>query len=203
MGDDAGTPAVQTPADAENARKAEDLKKACDEAFNYPPAATSCSDAVWYVVHKLINPKEPQRNANGWIDYLTLRDALHQRADPYKMFEAASDDWHEVTADEGWKLANEGKVVIGGKKDTPNGHVIVIYPGTRIGGGGYLYDYTNKITGKVEQLTMRPHGMLPRALSRSMGQWPGGVSKGDKSIYDPWGRDAAFVLVKFWSMDKP
>jgi hypothetical protein len=186
MGADAGVPAVQNPVSSDNAKKADDLKKACDEAFNYAPAAKSCSHAVWYVVQKLINSKEPLRTANDWIDYMTQ-----------------SDSWRSVTPDEGWKLANEGKVVIGGRKENPNGHVIVIYPGTKIGGGGYMYPYKNKITGKTDDLVMGAHGMLPRALSRSMGSWPGAVSDGEKSVYDPWANDVAFAQVKFWTMDKP
>jgi hypothetical protein len=186
MATNAGLPAVQSAADSDNAKKADDLKKACDESFSYAPAAKSCSHAVWYVVQKLINSKEPLRTANDWIDYMTQ-----------------SDSWRQVTADEGWKLANQGKVVIGGRKENPNGHVIVIYPGTKIGGGGYKYPYKNKITGKMEELVMGPHGMLPRALSRSMGAWPGAVSDGEKSVYDPWANEVAFAQVKFWTMDKP
>jgi hypothetical protein len=71
------------------------------------------------------------------------------------------------------------------------------------GGGGYKYNYYNKVKKKYEELTMGVHGMLPRALSRSMGPWPGAVSDGDKSIYDPWAREDAFAQVKFWTMDKP
>lgn len=186
MGGDAGVPAAQLAADAEDKKKANELQKACDEAYDYPPAANSCSDAVWYVVQKLINKQEPKRTANDWIDYMS-----------------GSDDWREVTIDEGWKLANQGKVVIGGKKETGHGHVILIYPGDKIGGGGYKYNYYNKVKKKNEELTMGVHGMLPRALSRSMGPWPGAVSDGDKSIYDPWAREDAFAQVKFWTMDKP
>ena len=187
MGDDTGTTTTAaTPTDTATKAKVDALQKACDEAFDYPPAEKSCSHAVWYVVRKLINQQEPLRTANDWIDYMTK-----------------SKDWHEVTADDGWKLANQGIVVVGGKKDSPNGHVILIYPGDKIGGGGYKYPYTNKITKKTSELTMGPHGMLPRALSRSMGSWPGATSDGDKSIYDPWAREDAFAQVKFWTMDKP
>jgi hypothetical protein len=186
MGGSALQAGLPNSSSVQNAKKADDLKKACDEAYDYGPAAKSCSHAVWYVVQKLVNSKEPLRTANDLIDYMTF-----------------SNDWREVNVDDAWKLANEGKVVVGGKKDDPNGHVIVIYPGTKIGGGGYKYNYTNKMTAKKEQLVMRSHGMLPRCLSRSMGQWPGAVSKGDKTVFDPWGNDAAFKQVKFWTIDKP
>jgi hypothetical protein len=173
------TPAADT-------KKVEELKKACDEAYSYAPAANSCSHAVWYVIQKLINPQERLRTANDLIDYMV-----------------ASKDWREVTVDEGWQLANEGKVVVGGREDTPNGHVIIIYPGGKIPGGGYKYNFTNKRTGKVQQLIMHSHGNYPRCLSRSMGQWPGGVSKGDKNVFDPWGSEEAFKEVRFWTMGKP
>jgi len=126
MGGSAGLPTMSGHADSENAKKAEDLQKACMEAFYYAPALTSCSHAVFYVVQKLINKQEPYRIANEWITYATM-----------------SKDWHEVNVEKGWKLANEGKVVVGGRKDTPDGHVIVIYPGTKIVGGGYKYSHKN------------------------------------------------------------
>ena len=186
MGNDAGSTSAPTPTDGATKAKVEALKKACDEAFDYPPAKTSCSHAVWYVVQKLINPKEPLRVANEWIDYMST-----------------SKQWREVTLEEGWQLANQGKVVVGGKKESGHGHVILIYPGDKIGGGGYKYNWTNKVTGKTVELTMGTHGMMPRALSRSMGPWPGAVSDGDKSVYDPWPREDAFAQVKFWTMDQP
>ena len=187
MGDAGATTVAQTPTDTETKQKVDALTKACDEAFDYPPAEKSCSHAVWYVVQKLINSKEPLRTANDWVTYMS-----------------SSKEWREVSVDDGWKLANQGKVVIGGKQDlSGNGHVIVIYPGDKIGGGGYKYNYYNKATKKTMELVMGTHGMLPRALSRSMGSWPGATSDGDKSVYDPWGNDAAFQQVKFWTMDKP
>ena len=172
--------------DDEVKKKIDQLQRACDEAYDYPPAAKSCSHAVWYTIQKLINPQEPLRTANDLIAYMI-----------------ASKDWRTVSVEDAWKLANEGKVVVGGKIDTPNGHVIVVYPGTKVPGGGYQYSFKNKMTGKVEQLTMRSHGLLPRCLSRSMGSWPGGLSKGDKNVFDPWGNDTAVAQVKFWTMDKP
>ena len=186
MGNNALVTGVAGLPNSDNIKKADALTAACDEAYTYGPAATSCSHAVWYVIQKLINKQETFRKANELIDYMI-----------------ASKDWREVTLEYGWKLANEGKVVVGGKKDSPNGHVIVIYPGTKIGGGGYKYNFKNKITGKLEQLVMRSHGLLPRCLSRSMGAWPGSLSKGDKSVFDPWGNDIAFKQVKFWTADKP
>ena len=167
-------------------QKAKALKQACDEAFNYAPAARSCSHAVWYVVKTLIDASAPMRPANELITHMST-----------------SKDWSPVTLEEGWKLANQGVVVVGGKSEINNGHVIGIYPGDKIPGGGYQYEAKNKITGKIETLTMRSHGVLPRCLSRTMGSWPGGTSKGEKNVFDPWGNDAAFSLVKYWTLNKP
>jgi hypothetical protein len=166
--------------------KTQALKNACDGAFDYAPAAHSCSHAVWFVISKLINSNEPWRDANDLIEHMTQ-----------------SEDWREVNVEEAWKLANEGIVVVGGKSDVHNGHVMLVYPGSKILGGGYIYTLKNRVTGKVEQYTMRSHGLLPRCLSRSMGTWPGAVSKGDKNVFDPFGNEAAFRQVKFWTMDKP
>jgi len=49
---------------------------------------------------------------------------------------------------------------------------------------------------------MRSHGMRPRCLSRTMGSWPGGTSKGDKNVFDPWGNDTAFNQVKYYATKK-
>lgn len=178
------TPPPTAAAEADAAVKA--LKDACDEAYVYEPAAKSCSHAVWYVLKKLVDKDEPWRGANELLKYM-----------------AGSSLWRKVTVDEAGTLANQGTVVVGGKSDTPNGHVIVVYPGKRILGGGYKYTYRNKKTGKDEEATMKSHGLLPPCLSRSIGKWPGGVSKGDKNVFDPWGNDATFKKVEFWTADKP
>jgi hypothetical protein len=84
-------------------------------------------------------------------------------------------------------------VVVGGLKATTNGHVIVIYPGASIDSGGYEYSYKGK------PQTLRSHGKYPPAMSTSLGAWPGAMSDGDKTVWDPWGTDAAFAKVKFWT----
>jgi hypothetical protein len=166
----------------EKARAA--LKQACDEAFVYAPAAHSCSHAVWYVIQKLVDAKAPLRTANDLLTYLTK-------------------NWQSVSLEDGWKLANKGAVVVGGKREAANGHVIVIYPGDKVAGGGYPYQTKNKITGKMETVMMRSHGIRPRCLSRTMGAWPGGTSKGEKNVFDPWGNDLAFGQVRFWTPKQP
>jgi hypothetical protein len=178
-------PGPSAAADADREQKARTaLKQTCDEAFTYAPAAKSCSHAVWYVIQKLVDPNAAFRTANDLITYMTT-------------------NWTRVTLEDGWTLANKGVVVVGGKREADNGHVIVIYPGEKVAGGGYQYSAKNKLTGLMETLTMRSHGMKPRCLSRSMDSWPGGTSKGEKNVFDPWGHDTAFAQVKFWTPKKP
>lgn len=43
------------------------------------------------------------------------------------------------------------------------------------------------------------HGKYPPAMSTSLGSWPGAMSDGDKTVWDPWGTDAAFAKVRFWT----
>ena len=150
------------------------LKVACDNA--YDQYLDSCSHAVWSVMRAMINPNEQHRQANPMIDWL-------------------ASDWKSVDVETGYTLANAGTVVVGGLKAEPNGHVIVIYPGDKIESGGYEYLYKKQ----NKMLTLRSHGKFPRALSTSIGSWPGAKSKGDKTVWDPWGNDAVFAKVAFWT----
>ena len=45
---------------------------------------------------------------------------------------------------------------------------------------------------------MRAHGKFPPAMSTSLGSWPGAMSDGDKTVWDPWA-NASFASVKFWT----
>jgi len=150
------------------------LKVACDTAYDKNP--DSCSHAVWDVVKAVVDPKEPHRQANGMIDHLTA-------------------NWTEVALDKGHELARAGTVVVGGLKGTPNGHVLVIYPGDTAESGGYDYFYAKL----KKTLKMRSRGKYPPCMSTSMGSWPGAKSKGDKTVWDPWANDAVFAKVKFWA----
>lgn len=132
------------------------LKKACDDAYVNNPS--SCSNAVWDVIRAIINPNETYRVANVLVDHM-------------------EGNWKKVSLDDGYTLANEGTVVVGGLKATGNGHVIVIYPGTKV---------------------MKKGVALPRCLSTSKSDWPGTRSKGDKSVADPWS-PADFAKVKFYT----
>lgn len=150
------------------------LKVACDNAYDKNPK--SCSHAVWDVIKDRVNPSETYRQANTLIAHMTA-------------------NWTKVTLDEGHKLAQEGTVVVGGLIGTANGHVIVIYPGDKIESGGYTYLY--KKTGK--DLEMKTHGKYPRCMSTSIGSWPGAMSNGDKTVWDPWANDTTFKDVAFWT----
>ena len=105
--------------------------------------------------------------------------------------------WMRVQVHELEKYANEGVLIVGGLAEEKNGHVVVVYPGKAKMAGGYTYN--DKKTGKVE--TVRERGPYALVMSRSMGGWPGAMSKGDKTIWDPWGRDDLFAKVKFWRFD--
>ncbi len=156
------------------------LKDACDRA--YRANMTSCSNAVWDVIKELLNSAEPFRNANALIDYL---DA----------------NWKSVTLDAGFDLANKGKVVVGGLKVVGgHGHVILIYPGPKKPCGGYNYWYKKA----QKYILLPPKGLYPRAMSTSIGarsslDWPGTLSCGDKTVWDPWGDDRKFQDVRFWT----
>ena len=152
--------------------KGRKLKTACDEAYvQYPH---SCSHAVWYVIKQYI-PDQPYLTANSLIHNLT-----------------ASPQWQEVQVSELSKLASDGVLVVGGAADTPNGHVIVVYPGPAKFSGGYYYK--NRKSGKNEKA--RSLGIYPLAMSTSMGSWPGAKSNGDKTVIDPWPNK--FSSVRFW-----
>jgi hypothetical protein len=112
------------------------------------------------------------------------------------MIEYLKSNWLEVSLDKGYELAMVGTVVVGGLKGTPNGHVIVIYPGNKIENGGY--DYFYKKLGKM--LKMRSDGKYPPCMSTSNGSWPGAMSKGDKTVWDPWADSNVFKKVSFWTL---
>jgi len=155
------------------------LAAACDAA--YDAYTTSCSHAVNAVIRDRLyaaNPDDwPQRDANTLIGHLN-----------------GSTGWVKVTLDRAYELAQQGIVVVGGKTETGHGHVIVVYPGLKQPRGGY--SATDK-AGKP--YTVAKKGEFPRAMSASLGSWPGAKSRGDKTVWDPWANDTNFALVKFWA----
>lgn len=151
------------------------LKKAADEAYSLYPK--SCSHAVWHVIKHYI-PDQIYLIANTLL--------IQMKCDPR---------WKEVGLSELVGLANEGVLIVGGLAEEKNGHVIVVYPGASKPAGGFLIKKDGKSI-----LTQRK-GNYALAMSTSLGSWPGAMSKGDKTVRDPWGRDEVFAKVKFWRFD--
>lgn len=153
----------------------EKLKTAADEAYALHPK--SCSHAVWHVIKQYL-PDQPYVVANTLLSQI-----------------AGDARWKPVSINEIEKLVNEGTLIVGGRAETTNGHVIVVYPGAAKTAGGYPY------TQGGAMKTLRPRGLYPLAMSTSLGSWPGAVSKGDKTIWDPWANDGKFSTVKFWRLE--
>ncbi|AVS97072.1 hypothetical protein [Paracidovorax avenae] len=150
------------------------LQQACDKAAALYP--NSCSHSVWYVIQQYL-PDQPWMNANALMDH--VQGQRH---------------WRSVPASQVGELARGGALIVGGKKETGHGHVIVVYPGPDKAAGGYSYTRG----GKTE--TLRTRGSYPPVMSTSLGGWPGARSKGDKTIWDPWASDAKFAHVTFWQL---
>jgi hypothetical protein len=158
----------------DNAAAVAALKKACDAA--YDANKESCSHAVMSVIHAVLDPTMAHRDANGLVG----------------LWETT---WTEVTVEDGFYLTNVGRLVVGGKKESGHGHVIAIYPGDKILNGGYQYFWKKG----NKDLILKRDTMYPRCLSTSIGTWPGAMSKGDKTVWDPWANDAKFKEVLFWA----
>jgi hypothetical protein len=128
---------------------AADLQKLCHDAFRQHPH--SCSHAVWHVMNGALRPPLAPyhfRQANQLIDFLNNA--------PF---------WTAVTLQKAGVYANAGAVVIGGTKDDPNGHVIIVYPGPPKPAGGYHF------TNRQGSLTfLPPRGLYPLAMSTSIGR---------------------------------
>lgn len=148
------------------------LKARADEAYDLHPG--SCSHSVWHVI-KLYQPNQLWMNANALVDHMV-----------------ADRHWTEIDVSKAGELARAGELVVGGKKESGNGHVIVVYPGPDKAAGGYTY------TRNGQSQTLRQRGSYPLAMSTSLGSWPGAMSRGDKTIWDPWANDARFAEVRFW-----
>ncbi len=155
-----------------------DLKAVLDNAYQQTDALHSCSHFVWHVI-QAFKPSQPYMTANSLVIHLA-----HSAA-----------EWEAIDKSDSRKmaeLASKGALIVGGRNNgTSNGHVIVVYPGNVKPMGGYSYQRR----GRSE--IMRTEGQYARAISRSMGNWPGAVSDGDKTIRDPWS-EGDFNTVKFW-----
>jgi len=151
------------------------LLTACQMAFTLNSG--NCSGTVRDVA-KAMGAPLPSYDANSLIDYFQTHE------------------WTMVDELKAQSLADVGHLVVAGKKNAAgSGHVVVVMPGGMVPSGGYKY--TDKKTGKV--MVAAFHGKHPRACSNSSGGWPGGISNGDKSVYDSWGSDKNYALVTYWS----
>lgn len=168
-------------ADTMNNDNASKLKEWCAEAYaKYPD---SCSHAVRYVIKEagLKTPKNfDYLNANALLDYF-------------------EQNWTNITDDpaKAQRLADQGKIVVAGKKEAggKNGHVVIVYPGGLKGAGGYKYMYQK--LGK--ELIMEEKGQYPRAMSTSIGSWPGAKSLGEKTVFDSWANEESYRQVKYYT----
>jgi hypothetical protein len=173
---------ADTVADPAQAALVNKLKQVCAEAYLHWP--NSCSHAVWFVLQKMIDPSTQWLEANALIQSFADKSTI----------------WKTVSVDDGWALAQKGIVVIGGRKHIPNGHVLVIYPGDKKNSGGYLAPQVDPKTKTNVMKMLRSHGVFPRALSTSIGKtWPGAMSNGDKTVWDPFGTDLHFAEVVFYT----
>lgn len=150
------------------------VKGICDEAFKLYPK--NCSGAVRYLATKVGYPL-PDKDANGLIDH----------------FEQG---WEEVNEHRAVLYANQGRLVVAGKKGIPHGHIVVVLPGGKIRSGGYDY-VVRSGSDKGKTKTSAYHGDYPISCSTSMGGWEGALSSGDKSVFDAWG-SKGYGKVKYW-----
>lgn len=148
------------------------LRGICEEAYKLFP--TNCSGAVKEVASRMGYPL-PNLDANALIDYV-------QRA-----------GWEEVDERRAQTFADSNRLVIAGKKEVGNGHVVIVLPGGMARSGGY--NYVDKKDGKTK--TAAYHGVNPRSCSTSQSGWPGAMSKGDRSVRDAWSAEA-YKSVRYW-----
>lgn len=148
------------------------LLTAAHQAYvRYP---RNCSGAVHYVITKLVDPKAPYRLANQLMTW----------------FASPNSGWRQVLSlREASRLADQGKVVVAGLASKHgNGHVIVVLPGAWRPAGGYV----------ARGRRLPESGSYPRAMSTSLGPWPGAMSDDDKTVRDPWSA-ADWHAVTFWT----
>ena len=125
---------------AETAQSVSKLKQACDAAYALYP--NSCSHAVWHVIKQYL-PNQAWMSANALVEH--MRGQAH---------------WKIVPAGQVGRLAREGVLVVGGKSEATNGHVIVVYPGPDTTAGGYSYTRDGKA---LRARDLKAHGGQLRA----------------------------------------
>lgn len=161
----APSPTGETPAQR--------LKAAEEAAYDLSPR--DCSHAVWELLKRTGSPDEPYRTANDFMTMVTRHGS----------------GWRQVTVEEASRLANDGKVVIGGLPvPGGNGHILAVMPGSWRPAGGFVSN------GKQIMLTPEQY---PLAMSGSSNDsWAGSHSRGEKTVYDAWSK-ADYPAVTFWT----
>lgn len=154
----------------------DEMVQLCADAHADPTAKSlGCSGCVKFFDKKKFKVNLPDVRANELIDHMAK-------------------NWTEVTKDEAQKHADAGRFVVAGKAETTgSGHVVVVLPGGPVESGGYNDRKGRKLPSK---------GKYPRScsMSSSANPWPGAISTGDKSTYDPWFNDQG---VKYWLAPLP
>ena len=148
------------------------LEKACHDAYDRYPS--DCSHAVVDVSQHVLDPSFPYRTANDLMTFFATPNSGWRRVSELR----------EVS-----ELANTGIVVVGGlQNEQGEGHVLVVMPGPFRMSGGFMY----------EGHRMRSHGLFPPAMSTSIISYPGAMSRGEKTVRDPWSA-ADWQEVTFWA----
>src|ERR1700743_1457403 len=120
---------------------AKNLNNIC--VLAYAKNIGNCSGAVRMIAREM-GYELPVVPANQLIDY----------------FENPVNKWRVINETEAQTAADANKLVVAGKKENPNGHVVVVMPGGKIFNGGY--SYTDKF-GKAQKAAS--DGLYPRSCS--------------------------------------
>lgn len=176
---DPAKPGAIAPVNMSKPSLARDLLITATQAYKLYPG--NCSGAVNWVLINMVDPQMPYLVANQLMNY----------------FAQPANGWKQVSLAEASALANQGTVVIGGLAEPGgHGHVITVLPGPWKSAGGYMSN--GSMMPKV--------GSFPPSMSTSLGSWPGAVSNGDKTVYDPWfsglPQNSAFRNVTLWTKKK-
>ncbi len=151
------------------------LTKAGQDGYDAFPR--DCSHSIWVMLKLTGSPDEPYRTANELMWYMASQGS----------------GWHRVlTVEDASKLANEGKVVLGGLAvPSGHGHVVMVMPGPPHASGGF------DMGGGA---MARSSGAFPPSASGASSSWLGARSRGEKTVRDPWsGTD--WPKVTFWTRD--
>ena len=160
------------PAQSRTDAAAAALTKAGQDGYDAYPK--DCSHSIWVMLKLMGSPDEPYRTANDLMRYVASQGS----------------GWHRVlTVEDASKLANQGKVVLGGLAG--HGHVVMVMPGPPHASGDY------DTGGGAVQRSM---GAFPPSASGASSSWPGARSRGEKTVRDPWPK-AQWPMVTFWTRD--